>query len=66
MKEFIKLPTLDKTYHYVRVEDIYRFMGCDIRESSIKSTVYLKNGTALNCTISEEEVFELIKQSTEL
>lgn len=66
MKKFIKLPTLDKSYHYVRVKDIYRFMGCYIRESPIKSTVYLKNGTTLNCTISEEEVFELIKQATEL
>lgn len=66
MKKFIKLPTLDRSYHYVRVKDIYRFMGCDIRESQIKSIVYLKNGTALNCTISEEEVFELIKEATEL
>ena len=66
MKKFIKLPTLDKSYHYVRVKDIYRFMGYDIRESPIKSKVYLKNETTLNCIISEEEVFELIKQATEI
>lgn len=57
---FIKIPTFDKKYHYVRVEDILRFVGYNERESVIKSKVYLNNETVLNCTISEQDIFQLI------
>lgn len=57
---FIRIPSIKNTFHYVRVEDIYRFCKEEINDSDIKTKVVLKNDTILYATITEDEIYELI------
>lgn len=61
--KFIVIPTINGFNHIVRPETIYRIAGNNERETSVKSQVHLENGTTLNCTITENKVLELIRES---
>lgn len=57
---FIRIPAQNKSYHYVRVEDIFRFVKEEIRDTNVKSKIVLKNDTILYAIITEDEIYELI------
>lgn len=62
MAKFLKINTFDNKYHLIRKKDILRVCGHSERESKIKSKMYLRDDTILNCTIDEHEILEIINK----